>query len=596
MSDTESMEISTGDTAVIADSEPITFQFDILSFVHEARNTYGLRHEDYQRYRQYCARKLQRLRKALSFVQTKGRKFHKRVVEENVLTDVRFLELALVDCERAWATAMELKVYARDEPRKQYHMIRRLRKATGLAQQFVALCNVDSGRVDVRTALDAKAYAAWIEGILHVEQRAWQSGLNQLTVASVIYERMAQTGTAYQENLCQAMMDQIEPNIRLCIYHLRLKEGERETKTRETAAISRLPELKQLQTSESRVSSADVITDTFEWRNYTMPLINEQLRTALSQIHEAEANFNIKDININDADVTKTAMSTYKAVLEAYTRLERIARRLVKEDEASSAKIRSSKSEQRSLALRRIHDFAVYRRLQHTIHRQAILASAVEHRVKTQQAEPSLGSRMKRAKWSDAVKLQGDIIQANDVALTQEVEASIKFYRAELCRYVVEGHAHEQRFSEAFALLDRVQEYLRQAKSDKVETIDKDALFSAESLKATEQAVCATQLRLQATWTIYSNQKSPTLSDQMAALSLQNADNDKAPSTSIKTGVSTHETSLSFPPNMQPVSVKPVFFDLALNYIDYDADTIATRGGKKGQGITGLLGGLWGRK
>lgn len=51
----------------------------------------------------------------------------------------------------------------------------------------------------------------------------------------------------------------------------------------------------------------------------------------------------------------------------------------------------------------------------------------------------------------------------------------------------------------------------------------------------------------------------------------------------------------SFPPAIQPVPTKPVFFDMALNFIDYDVDAIATRGGRKRAGLGGLLGGLWNR-
>jgi hypothetical protein len=58
---------------------------------------------------------------------------------------------------------MELKVYARDEPRKQYHMIRRLRKAVKLAHEFAVLCNAETGRVDIRTSLDAKVCSTVIK-------------------------------------------------------------------------------------------------------------------------------------------------------------------------------------------------------------------------------------------------------------------------------------------------------------------------------------------------------------------------------------------------------------------------------------------------
>ncbi|KAI8054232.1 hypothetical protein BDF22DRAFT_677964 [Syncephalis plumigaleata] len=615
MSTTEPMD--TPDVVMATESEPVIFEFDILSFVYEARNTYGLRHEDYQRYRQYCARKLQRLRKSLSFVQTKGRKFHKRPVEEDVLTDVRFLEVALVDCERAWSTAMELKVYARDEPRKQYHMIRRLRKAAKLAHEFAVLCDAKTGRVDVRTSLDAKAYAAWLDGILHIELRAWQTALNQLTMAGVIYDKMAQTGTAYQENLCQAMVDQIDPNIRLCIYHLRMKEGDREVKARHAAAASRLPELNQLQarksddaTTTTTTTSTSDVKDTIEWRGHTIPITNEELYAAMNYVREMEDQLDTSHISTTTKeDVTTIIMDAYSSVLTAYTRLERIARRLVKEDKTSSAKIRSSKSEQRSLALRRIYDFAIYHRLQHTIQRQNTLMAANAHRLRLQQSSVAAKLLGKKIKWSQIIKQQSRIVDyvhiilrlpsvKDDIALSQEVEAAIQFYRAILCQYTIEAYAQEQRFREAFALIDRVRDYLRQASSNKGETTHDDTLFSATALHEAEQSIQALQLRLHAAWTRHEDHVNSNISDKMASLSVQDESATTA-SSSSSTAITNKKPTITgptFPPAIQPIAVKPVFFDLALNFIDYDTDTIATKGGKKGQGLSGLLGGLWGRK
>lgn len=49
----------------------------------------GLRHRDYQRYRQYCARRLRRIRKSANFLHGKGKTFLKRPIEPEVSTDVR---------------------------------------------------------------------------------------------------------------------------------------------------------------------------------------------------------------------------------------------------------------------------------------------------------------------------------------------------------------------------------------------------------------------------------------------------------------------------------------------------------------------------
>jgi len=68
---------------------------------------------------------------------------------------VRFLMLPLIDAERAWAYAMQLKSEANTEPRKRFHMISRLRKAVQHANTLDRLCN-DSGMFDARTKLEVE--------------------------------------------------------------------------------------------------------------------------------------------------------------------------------------------------------------------------------------------------------------------------------------------------------------------------------------------------------------------------------------------------------------------------------------------------------
>jgi len=63
--------------------------------------------------------------------------------------------LPLIDAERAWAYAMQLKSEANTEPRKRFHMISRLRKAVQHANTLDRLCN-ESGVFDARTKLEVE--------------------------------------------------------------------------------------------------------------------------------------------------------------------------------------------------------------------------------------------------------------------------------------------------------------------------------------------------------------------------------------------------------------------------------------------------------
>lgn len=105
-----------------------------------------MRHGDYQRYRGYCSRRLRRLRKALKFPQADKRHFKRRDVTLLQLTgkraDERFIHIPLISAERAWAYAMQLKQESNIEPRKRFHLVRKLRKACSYALHLQELCNV----------------------------------------------------------------------------------------------------------------------------------------------------------------------------------------------------------------------------------------------------------------------------------------------------------------------------------------------------------------------------------------------------------------------------------------------------------------------
>ena len=66
----------------------------------------------------------------------------------------RYLHIPLMDAERAWSHAMELKLLANTELRKKFHYIRRLRKAASHASQLEELCHAEA--CDARTKLESQ--------------------------------------------------------------------------------------------------------------------------------------------------------------------------------------------------------------------------------------------------------------------------------------------------------------------------------------------------------------------------------------------------------------------------------------------------------
>lgn len=68
----------------------------------------------------------------------------------------RYLLLVLMEAERAWSYAMQLKQEANTEPRKRFHLLARLRKAAKHSEKLEKLC--ESPRVDAKTKLEAQVH------------------------------------------------------------------------------------------------------------------------------------------------------------------------------------------------------------------------------------------------------------------------------------------------------------------------------------------------------------------------------------------------------------------------------------------------------
>lgn len=70
----------------------------------------------------------------------------------------RYLLLVVMEAERAWSYAMQLKQEANTEPRKRFHLLARLRKAAKHGEKLEKLC--ESQRVDAKTKLEAQVKKA----------------------------------------------------------------------------------------------------------------------------------------------------------------------------------------------------------------------------------------------------------------------------------------------------------------------------------------------------------------------------------------------------------------------------------------------------
>ena len=204
----------------------------VLKEIKDKQSQHGLKHGDYNRYRTYCSKRLQRLRQSLK--QNTGRSktmYLKRVVNQIVVDalgvkkePIRYLLIPLMSAERAWSYAMALK--QERDTRKRFHMIRRFRKAMSYAKSLEVLCNEEPTVCDLRTKLESQAYSAYMSGLFLFEREEWFQASEQLKKAQAIYSKLLENMSVEEPEsveLYTQRVNELKPTLRYCAFNLNEK-------------------------------------------------------------------------------------------------------------------------------------------------------------------------------------------------------------------------------------------------------------------------------------------------------------------------------------------------------------------------------------
>eukprot|EP00747_Dinoflagellata_sp_TGD_P207426 gnl/TRDRNA2_/TRDRNA2_81004_c0_seq1.p1 gnl/TRDRNA2_/TRDRNA2_81004_c0~~gnl/TRDRNA2_/TRDRNA2_81004_c0_seq1.p1 ORF type:complete len:592 (+),score=147.52 gnl/TRDRNA2_/TRDRNA2_81004_c0_seq1:67-1842(+) len=197
------------------------FELKVLCMVNTQRSQNGLRHNDHLRYRQYCARRLRRLRCTLRWKHGRGR--FKQALFPADFADKRYLEIPLVNAERAWSYGVQLKAdnatASALNPQWRQHSVRRFAKASKWAEKLIEVCKVHG---DQRTQLEAEAYEANVSGVLHLEKEEFQEALTKFQRCRKLCEHLSLASEQEESALFKAKVQELAPSIRECKYNLGL--------------------------------------------------------------------------------------------------------------------------------------------------------------------------------------------------------------------------------------------------------------------------------------------------------------------------------------------------------------------------------------
>ncbi|THH30398.1 hypothetical protein EUX98_g3789 [Antrodiella citrinella] len=385
-----------------------TLQFRALLLVNEQRNAYGLRSNDYERYRKHCANRTHRLRSSLKMTHGKGREFKKLppVKPENIKDG--YLQLLLFEAERAWAYSRELTALAASDADKTSALKRnatsRFRRAVNWATKLLSHCQAlfATSRLSAEGLVQATAYTLILNGRFLSNRYEYDDALVQLGVARSLLDELANRAvTSRDQALATAFADEIGPEIRYCAHELGHSKAydvdgivsEVATKQKNEivvgydALVNKLVQESAGGAEAERKKLKPVI-----WDGEPVPTRNPELVDVLLRVQHAEENLQEahgekqteeagkKKERVGKATKSKRGVAAYDAILLALSEAEDVARKLV---EAQQLTTGTTASPAGTRDIQFVHAYIIYQLLSRRIQRDLLLITTLIHQSQT---------------------------------------------------------------------------------------------------------------------------------------------------------------------------------------------------------------------
>lgn len=545
-----------------------TYSLDILTTIKQNQNQHGLRHGDYQRYRNYCSRRVRRLRRSLKFTHGKH-KFQKKNVEVETVTDSRYLLLVLMEAERSWSYAMQLKDNT-SEPRVRFHMHRKLAKAAKQAKQLEIICNA---KADKKTTLEAEAYSAWMGGNILLEKEEWEEALSHFIKARTIFDQLGKVGDSDYQDICRQKVEEIEPSIRYCNYNLG-KKGDDSNKLLEMRMEMKGPGIEFLQSKLDAViqDTLKKQTDTLKevvFKNKKIPIKNEKIRVAILSAQETT-------FELEKTEGPEKKMEVYDKLFVKYNDALRIA----KDELTAMAAKKNTKTQDQEENINALKNYITYLKLQKTVDRNLVMADSLDRKlfgIVEPESDGSSEGYKKKTAPDDLVRVYEIIIQnltelaemvGDDVVQSKEIASKILAYKAIRCFYMAVSYSYASRSQEALALFDRASEHMKVAIEQyaALKTVSPDSIQKFEQMESRirgHKAEAHAKGFLETVTAKLSADKPTVQENKIVGRSLINSLNEFDPS------FATNKQLVNFPPEFESVRCKAILFDLAFEHCEF---------------------------
>ncbi|KAF4533887.1 Signal recognition particle [Lasiodiplodia theobromae] len=598
---------------------------DITAFIVAQRDE-ALLLGDYNTYRQTCSRRILTLRKRTGRATPKNAKYSAKapIAADDIAKSHDFVHLFLFTAERAWAHAMYMKsVHAEDNADKSItgstrkHIISRLHKAAHTANELASLLADQSTGATPTDQLEAQAYVYSLRGAEEFEKQAegihlrspqspdqrWKACLVNYSGARIIYNALLQTTKKdlYKEFLAST----VDPSIRYAAYQSRLPRTvsvatvARQYFPKEDAALLSAVEtiypdaLKDETVAAGKgEDSVEKIPNTITWRSRTANIVDAAVGQALAAVTSAEARLSAFLTSASPETSFRDKAAAYDEVLIASQDASDSTRHAIEELEKEGV----SEGDSRMQDLR-VTDLAVnYDLIGWRVGRNRVLIGlddgAVLHSENIKKpkkprkdgkewVEKEEGTGRKLARIRERNVLYDSILQSidsvkdlrgamRDAAFIEELDGKRAYYRALKCLNLGYSHALLSQSKNALALYARALDLAAKA----VATGTSESSSALPKLDISREQAESLHRRLEGA--VQQFRALVDLQSHAAGGGDDAAANKGVVPTPIAERLNQYppegvdlKNLVEWPPRLQSVPVKPLFLDVAFNYIDY---------------------------
>ncbi|KPM34537.1 hypothetical protein AK830_g12036 [Neonectria ditissima] len=604
---------------------------DITNFVVQGRDK-ALLYGDYSTYHGLLSKRLLNCRKKLGLATKNRGKFHPKnnVTPDEVAQSHGYVQLLLLTSERAWAQAMSIKsAHSTDQKgitgRTRSHIVSRLTKAARTADDLVdILSQSDISGANSTDILEAKAYAALIRGAMLFEKQSWEPSLRSYATARIVYSALATTtkGDIFKDLLSET----IDPSIRYSAYQLNTPRtvpipviAQRAFPHSDAALVKEIDRidtnlLKQGETDlKKEAPGAEDAPKTLTWRSREVIIEDAQIAVAwgfvlASKERLATTLAEPKDRQPNDLS------AAYDEILSATQDAVDATKQAI--DEMRAEGIEQGDPRMQSLQITRT---AVnFEMISWRIGRNRVLTGShdgateeygpVRRRRAKVSEEPTkqekeLPTGKKLGKLKEKVALYAGILQsidsikelpgvANDQELADQIDSFVKYFAALKALSVARSHAIIGKCANTLGLIHHAFGLCGESLSKVPKSDEASTKGGPLSLNVEHEAVEFLHKLLDGERQRY---RAIVHIDELRTDKKEDAEDDvKRPLVETLQDYPINGVELAniveYPPKMALIPMKPIFLDVAWNYIEYPGKADAEREAPAKEGSAGTFG------